>query len=376
LCSIDSFVTGWNINFWVIICYHFFQFDFVSYRDAINYLGSKTRILELCNQIGGRIVICPDWNGNVMTSTCNGIDGNSFGLINVNAIDAGKTDWFYNSYGGEDQLIFFPESGVFVIDSMPQHPVVRMRRSVRLNTVHGNHAEFDLIRTVRLLERYEIFETFGNAAAISLDQMDVSFVGFETANSIVNSAVRSPSWSYPVSVQIRGMFNSGQSAVAIIPFQSAEEPESELPIDTNFFGFSPHGRLRFLPSTALLRTDGKYRCQVTVPRERAKPFLGALDFREGMLTLVTFDMLELPYWDESEQKVRVYNHGPAFPGETDFAQFYEFNIFSQIYELPHGETRTFHQYTLHINADNRTLTYLVHEVFGVEYEQVYEKMMK
>ncbi|MDR2757144.1 MAG: hypothetical protein LBC20_15715 [Planctomycetaceae bacterium] len=348
----------------------------MSYRDAVNYLGSKTRILELCNQIGGRIVICPDWNGNVMTSTCDGIDGNSFGLINVNAIDAGKTDWFYNSYGGEDQLIFFPESGMFVIDSMPQHPVVRMRRSVKLNTVHGNHAEFDLIRTVRLLERYEVHETFGNAAAISLDQMDVSFVGFVTANSIVNSAVRSPSWAHPISIQIRGMFNSGQSTVAIVPFQPAEEPESEASIGTDFFGSSPHGRLRFLPSAVLLRADGKYRCQVTVPRKRAKPFLGTLDFREGTLTLVTFDMLELPYSDELEQEVRAYNHGPTFLGETEFAPFYEFNIFSLISELPHGETRTFHQYTLHINADNQTLTYLVQEVLGVEYEQVYEKMMK
>jgi hypothetical protein len=349
----------------------------VSYRDAVNYLGTKTRIHELYNQIGGRIVICPDWNGNVMTSTCDGIDGNSFGLINVKAIDAGKTDWFYNSHGGEDQFIFLPETGTFVIDSLPQPSVLRMRRSVRLNADHGNRAELDIIRTVRLLERHEIHFAFGNAAAISLDQMDVSFVGFVTVNSIVNSAIRSPSWSHPVSIQVRGMFNSGQSTVAIIPFQSVNENELEsaVPVDTDFFGSSPHGRLRFLPSAVLLRTDGKLRCQVTTSRNQIKPVLGAIDFREGTLTLVAFD-LELPYWDESEQTVRAYNHGPSFPGETEFAQFYEFNIFSLIHELPHGETQTLHQYTLHINADNRTLTYLVQEVLGVEYEQVYEKMMK
>ncbi|MDR1269057.1 MAG: hypothetical protein LBK82_06000 [Planctomycetaceae bacterium] len=355
----------------------------MSYRDAVNYLGSKTRILELCNQIGGRVVICPDWNGNVMTSTCDGIDGNSFGLINVKAIDANKTDWYYNSYGGEDQLVFLPESnGMFAIDSIPQHPVVRMRRSVKLNTVHGNHIEFDLIRTVRLLNRYEIIDAFGDAVAISLDQMDVSFVGFVTVNSVVNNAVHSPSWNNPASIQVRGMFNTGQSTVAIVPFQPIEESESESepPIDTNFFGSSPHGRLRLLPTAALLRADGKYRCQVTVTRKRAKPFLGAIDFREGLLTLVTFDTSddrqEFPYSDESDAAVRAYNHGPLFPGETEFASFYEFNIFSPVHELPYGETQTHHQYTLHINADNRTLTYLVQDVLGVEYEQVYEKMMR
>ncbi|MDR0610062.1 MAG: hypothetical protein LBG58_08135 [Planctomycetaceae bacterium] len=351
----------------------------MSYRNVVNYLGAKTRIHELYNQIGGRIVICPDWNGNVMTSTCDGIDGSSFGLINVKAIETGQRDWFYNSYGGEDQFLFLPEDGMFVIDSLPQPSIIRMRRSVRLNTNHGNRAELDIIRTVRLLEHHEIHFVFGNAAAISLDQMDVSFVGFVTVNSIVNSAVRSPSWIHPVSIQIRGMFNSGQSTVAIIPFQPVNENELGLaipvPVDTDFFGSSPHGRLRFLPSAVLLRADGKYRCQVTVSRKRVKPVLGALDFREGTLTLIAFD-LDLPYSDESNQTVRAYNHGPSFPGEKDFAPFYEFNIFSLIHELPHGETQTLHQYTLHINADNRTLTYLIQEVLGVEYEQVYEKMMK
>jgi hypothetical protein len=352
-------------------------FVFVSYRDAINYLSSKTRILELCNQSGGRVVICPDWNGNVMTSTCTGIDGNSFGLINVKAIDAGKADWHDNSYGGEDQWVFLPESGgLFAIDSIPQQPVVRMRRSVRLNTTHGNHVEFDLIRTVRLLDRYEIFDVFGDAAAISLDQMDIAFVGFVTVNSVVNSAVHSPSWNDSASIRIRGMFNTGQSTVAIVPFQPVDETATEPPINTDFFGSSPHGRLRLLPTAALLRADGKYRCQVTVTRKRAKPFLGALDFREGTLTLVTFDMPELPSFDETDAAVRAYNHGPLFPGETDLVSFYEFNTFSPIHELPHGEMRTHHQYTLHINADNRTLTYLVQEVLGVEYEQIYEKMMR
>jgi hypothetical protein len=354
----------------------------VSYRNAVNYLGAQTQIHELYNQIGGRLVICPNWNGNVMTSTCDGIDGSSFGLVNVPAINSGQTDWFYNSYGGEDQLIFFPKDGTFVIDSLPQPSVIRMRRSVRLDALHDNHVELNIIRTVRLLERHEIYFAFGNAVAISLDQRDVSFVGFVTVNSIVNSAIRSPSWSQPVSLQIRGMFNSGQSTVAIVPFQPVNENEweSEVPIETDFFGLSPHGRLRLLPSAAspmavLLRADGKYRCQVTASRKRVKPILGALDFREGTLTLVAFD-LELPYSDESDQTVRAYNHGPSFPGETEFAPFYEFNIVSPIHELPHGETQTLQQYTLHINADNRTLTYLTQEVLGVEYEQVYEKMMK
>ncbi|MDR1963637.1 MAG: hypothetical protein LBQ50_07645 [Planctomycetaceae bacterium] len=345
----------------------------MSYRDAINYLGSKTRILELCDQIGGRVVICPEWDGRVMTSTCDGIDGNSFGLINVKAIDTDNTDWSYNSYGGEDQFVFFPDGEPYVIDSIPQRPAVRLRRSVRLTAAHGNRVECDVIRTVRLLDRNEIFTVFGDATAVSLDQMDVSFVGFATVNSIVNSLFHDSVSGHSVLLRIRGMFNSSQSAIAIIPFQSDEESESGSPVQTEFFGSSPHGRLRLLPQAALLRTDGKYRCQVTVPRQQATPYLGAIDFREGTLTLIAFDLPEPQY---SGEAVRAYNHGPSFPGETDFARFYEFNIFSSVHDLPHGGTWTHHQYTLHINADNRTLTYLIQEVLGVEYEQIYEKMMK
>jgi len=339
----------------------------MSYRDSLNYLGSKTRIIELCNQIGGRVVVCPDWNGRVMTSTCNGIDGNSFGFINVREIDAQHV----KEYGGESHLVLPLDDGPFEVDSMPQTPSVRMRHSARKTF------EADIVRIVRLLDNHNIRLAFGSDVAVSLEQTDISYVGFVTVNSIINPHHGEPFslLNENVSMRLCGMFNSGQSSIAIIPFQSDGESHLETSVvNTDFFGSSPHGRLRILPQAALLRADGKYRCRIAIPGKRAVSSFGAIDFRDGLLTLIKFDLSD--FEDDSYEPVWAYNHGPTEPGETDFARYYEFNVSFPIHERHHNEVLTRHQYTLHINADNRTLAYLIQKFLGVDYEKVYEKMMK
>jgi hypothetical protein len=344
----------------------------VSYRDGINYLSSKTRLFEMCNQFGGRVVVCPDWGGRVMTSSCDGIDGHSFGLINVREIEAlqGK------NYGGEDHLMF-SSGGHFEVDSLPHDPMIRMRRSIR------TPYELDIVRIVRLLNENDIRLAFGDDVAVSLEQADISYVAFSTVNTIVNPSKSHAVRDEYIAFRLSSMFNSGQNSVAIIPFRpkksvstisDVSEELREMPVETEFFGTAPHGRLRILSRAVLLRADGKYRCQIAVPRNRAVSVLGAVDFREGFLTLTAFDMTESKHDDE--MAVRAYNHGPMEPNEADCARYYGFEVFSPIRNLPKGESLTHHQHTLHITADNRTLDYLVQKVLGVEYGKVYDKMMK
>lgn len=422
----------------------------MSYRNGIAYLGSKTKVIELCNQFGGRVAVCPDWNGRVMTSTCDGLDGGSFGLINVHAIDHELSESGFDFYGGEDQLTLSPEGGpfslyytvgeeeirhsmkdyvelptgftegVFSVDSVPPDPEVRMRRSLRMTNLAGARFDLDVVRTVRLMESKDVAHAFGSAVAVSLEQTDVSYVGYATHNSLINRGAALTKSSGLVSIRLRSMFNSNANTIAVIPFRSEIPEESGPPICSDFFGSSPHGRLRILSPAALLRADSKYRCQVGVCRKRAMPYLGSIDFREGLLTLIRFDMPPEPWkhdylcneycetvgntvvdfvnarefyvrsFDESRTEdaendpemspyagevVRAYNHGPTMPGEPLTCFFYEFDVFSPAREMAKGEALAHHQYTLHVNADNRTLAYLVEKIFGVEYEQVFEKMM-
>ncbi len=433
----------------------------MSYRNGLNYLESKTKVLELYDRFGARVAVCPEWNGRVMTSSGDGLDGISYGLIHVAEIDAKQVDPTFCFFGGEDQLTLSPEGGPFslyygtetgedeqmltardhihlprgfqegpfLVDIAPPDPQIRMRRSVQMTNLAGANFDFDMVRTVRLLNRWDIHQVFGDPVAVSLEQADVSYVGFETINTLVNRGTPLTRESGLVSIRIRSMFNSGQNTVAIVPFRTGNERELGPSVCADFFGTAPHGRLRVLPQAALLRADSKYRCQIGVSRKRVLPFLASIDFRIGLMTLTTFNLPPNPWesdylsneycetvsntvadfmntreyflresaglhTDESEEEsgiilerdpedtpysgevVRAYNHGPSFPGEVPTAQFFEFDVFSPAKELNRGESLTHHQFTAHINADNQTLAYLARTILGVDYDLVYDKILR
>ena len=54
----------------------------MTYRQAREFLAQHTKLIELTDDEGARVAICPQWQGRVMTSTCGGLDGPSFGFIN------------------------------------------------------------------------------------------------------------------------------------------------------------------------------------------------------------------------------------------------------------------------------------------------------
>ena len=411
----------------------------MSYRNGLSYLESKTKVLELCNKFGARVAVCPEWNGRVMTSTSDGLDGPSYGLIHVAELDALQTS--RGLLGGEDQILLSPENGQFglyretevdehesrfsmsrnprrlpkgfqegqfTVDmAPPASPQIRMRRSVQITNAAGTMFDFDIARTVRLLGVETIYQIFGDSVAMSLEQTDVSYVGFETINTLYNHGSPLKRENGLVSIGIRGMFNSNQEMAMIVPFRSSEDTGLGPAVCSDFFEASPHGRLRMLPQAALLRADSKSRCQVGISRNRAVPFLGAIDFRAGLLTLMTFNMppnpWELDYVSNaycettdnsvldfvstrkhplrekdapySGEVVRAYNHGFTVPGRPPTAQFYEFDVFSPARTLNQRESLIHHQFTIHINADNQTLTYIVKAVLGVDYGCVYEKII-
>ena len=64
----------------------------MSYGEARDFLAKHTKLVELTNEEGARVAVCPEWQGRVMTSTCGGLDGPSFGFVNHEFIEAGKPD--------------------------------------------------------------------------------------------------------------------------------------------------------------------------------------------------------------------------------------------------------------------------------------------
>src|SRR3972149_6227009 len=85
----------------------------MSYPEGRDLIVRHARVVELGDGEGALVAICPEWQGRVMTSTCGGEDGPSFGFVNRAFIEAGKLDPRLNNYGAEDRMWLSPEGGPF-----------------------------------------------------------------------------------------------------------------------------------------------------------------------------------------------------------------------------------------------------------------------
>ena len=330
------------------------------YHDALNYLVQKTSVIELYDQFGGRIAVCPEWNGRVMTSTCDGLKGDSFGCIKVQAIDAE----LFENFGGEDHWTLSPTIHSFTIETLKEQKVI-LQRTLRMTDANGVSGEFHLSRSVFLLNRRNIRDLFGDAVADSLEREDVSAVSFRTENT---ARSQKQAW---VASRLRGMFNASPTTAILLttPPENFETGRSSVIVD--YLGGSPHSRIRYLPQTMLMRADGQKQCQVTLPFPDAPPIIGAIELRLGALTLWTFD---LPNVSEDDV-VRIYNANRPPTEGLDWATYYEINCFSAAQRLFSENSLTYCQSILHLNANNAVLDDLVRQIFDVSLEDISQKML-
>jgi hypothetical protein len=84
-----------------------------TYEQDLKFLAAHTDVLELKDDRGARVVICPQFQGRVMTSSADGSAGRSFGWINREFIASGAKDVIFNNYGGEHRFWLSPEAGQY-----------------------------------------------------------------------------------------------------------------------------------------------------------------------------------------------------------------------------------------------------------------------
>ncbi len=389
--------------------------DNMSYGEACQFLSKQTTLLELSDSRGGRVAVCPQWQGRVMTSTCDGPAGLSFGFINREFIEAGQPNPHFANYGGEDRMWLSPEGGQFSlwfkpgaeqklanwytppalndgayqVFSPPHSPTLRMSRQMHFGNASGT--PFDLIATrdVRLLERADLAGLFGEPAVAAMTGPGVKMVGYETVNTITNQG---PPMTKPkglVSIWMLGMLNAGPQNVVIVPYRPGVETDLGPVVKSDYFGPVPPERLKITPQAILFRADGRYRAKLGTSQKRARNVLGSIDFAGGVLTLVQFTMSDDPtrqdylnnMWQVPQAKpfvgdvANTYNDGPPEPGKKGLGNFYEIESLSPARALATGESLVHHHRTLHIQADPATLARLAKEILGVDLATVRKQML-
>jgi len=384
------------------------------YGQVKQFLSEHTEIVELKNDKQGRLIVCPEYQGRVMTSTLDGDDGMSFGFICYDFIKQAQNDLHFNNYGGEERMWISPEGGQFSLWFEPgmetqklkdwytpkdlnegpwevvaaeRDTVVKMKREMNLQNTSATKFDITVTRDVRMLGARDIAELFDADVSDILDDDGVKSVAFETVNRITNDG---DAWTLDgglISIWMLGMFNSSPKSVTIVPYREGDESELGAEVRADYFGKLTPERLRVLPGAILFRADGNFRSKLGTTKQRAVDVLGSVDFANGVLTLVKFSMpdnpVEEPYmnnlWGKPLAKpydgdvINAYNDGPNELG-TQMGKFYELETLSPASPLKTGETLTHCNRTIHIRADRATLNRIAKKVLGIDLETVAKEM--
>ncbi|GAB4031613.1 DUF6786 family protein [Spirosoma jeollabukense] len=342
-----------------------------------------------------RALICPAYQGRVMTSSADG--QSSYGWINYDLIRSRKTLPHMNAFGGEDRFWLGPEGGQYAlffkkgdpfdaehwqtpaaIDSEPftitdtTNTTATFARRVSLTNYAGTQFDIGIERTIKLLSSSEISHQLN----MPVDSLNV--VGIQSDNTITNLG-KLP-WTAQTGmpcVWILGMMNASPEATIIIPFRSGEGK----PINDTYFGKVPAERLRVGKTAAFFKADAKYRSKIGVSPARVTNWIGSYDPMIQTLTLVTYDfnpndrVYVNSAWEHQKEPyagdvINAYNDGPMKPGQPQMGQFYELESSSPAANLAPGAKRQHRHTTFHVQGSEQSLNKIAKKLLLTDLSQL------
>ena len=359
--------------------------------DVAFFAWHNISTLQLRDSItGASVLIVPGYQGRVMTSTSDGDSGRSYGWINYRHIESGTISKQFNPFGGEERFWLGPEGGPFSIyfkkgeeQVFPNWKVPAeldtdtfnvasisgttavFSNSFSLVNASGTPMNVEVERTIRLLDR----SMAGKALGMNLDN-SLSFVAYESENTLVNKGKDWNKDSGFLSIWMLGMFNPSENGVVFIPFNKI----SGKAITDDYFGKVPANRLIIKENVLFFKVDGKHRSKIGISPDAALPWCGSYDPDNKCLTLLWFTLPEskMPYvnskWGKQDDPlkgdaVNSYNDGPVEDGSI-MGPFYEIESSSPAALLPSEGRMTHTQRTFHISGDEDKLNIIVEKLFN------------
>ena len=341
------------------------------------------------------LLLVPEYQGRVMTSSANGRKGASFGWINYDLIRSGIQSKQFNPVGGEERFWIGPEGGPFsiyfkegeeqvfknwlvppVLDTeaykvkeLDSRHVVFEKNTV-LKNASGTEFQVDIVRKVSLVGRDELSSVFH----VGLPEKDLDVVAYQTDNTITNTG-NNP-WvkeSGLLSVWLLCMFNPSPSTTVFIPYNEAGDG---VVVNDEYFGKVPSDRLIVEKGTVYFKIDGNYRSKIGLPPGRAKELCGSYDSEKNILTLLWCTLPDEPReyvnsnWGMQENPyagdvINSYNDGPVDDGSM-MGPFYEIETSSPAAALAPGGSLTHSQRVVHIQGEKAELAKVVSSLFDLD----------
>ncbi|WPP50651.1 DUF6786 family protein [Catalinimonas niigatensis] len=380
-------------------------------KEVVNTFGYDLNFLQ--NHLDGliilkddsaksQVIVAPQYQGRVMTSTAGGEEGLSYGWINYDLISSGELREHMNPYGGEDRFwmgpeggqyaIFFEQGDEFVYENWQTPPAldteafevvsnsekeVSFTKNISLQNYSGTRFDVKVDRTISLMDASVV----ENELEITLPSEGIDLVAFASDNRITNQGEKA--WLKEeglLSIWILGMFKPSPSTTVVIPCD--DDPALDVPIvNDRYFGKVPEDRLKVENGFIYFKGDGNFRSKIGLAPERAKPIMGSYDAENKVLTIVKFSlpqnaadyvnsMWEIQNQPYTGDAINAYNDGPLDDGSAQLGPFYELESSSPAAALVAGESIQHRHITIHFSGSVETLDQLAREILGVGLEQI------
>ncbi|NOY79301.1 MAG: hypothetical protein GXO76_15720, partial [Calditrichaeota bacterium] len=149
---------------------------------------------------------------------------------------------------------------------------------------------------------------------------------------------------------------------------------------TDYFGKITPDRLKIQNGVIFFKADGRKRCKLGVPPQRAKSVAGSYDAENHILTLIQFNKPKGPQkyinqlWKIQKHPfqgdvINSYNDGPLEDG-SQIGPFYELETSSPAAFLSPGESIVHIHRTFHFVGDESQLDQISQAVLGVTIQQI------
>lgn len=364
----------------------------------LDFLTEHLEVIKLSSEANenAQLLIVPQYQGRVMTSTTGGESGKSYGWINYDLIASGKLTPHMNAFGGEERIwlspeggqysVFFPPGSTFsfenwqtpaFIDSEPYHVVsfddhsASFTKKTSFENYSGTTFDIQIDRTIRVLR---------DTGLLGISAGQTRWVGYQSENIITNLGEDWDKEKGTVGIWILGMFKPSDATTLLAPYNPAIEP---IHITDDYFGKVPADRLLKTDSLFLFKGDGKQRGKIGLAPPSAKPLAGAYDAENHVLTIICFDynpqgeylkstweFHDQPY---SGDAFNSYNDGKTEDG-SQLGPFIELESNSPTLALKKGEKLTHKHSTFHFEGPENELDKIARQVLGISLDRITSQM--
>jgi hypothetical protein len=379
----------------VVICFNSCK-EKVVYQNGtfgydVDFLSQYQKPILLSNG-NSKILLSADYQGRVLTSSANGLEGKSYGWINYNLIESQKLNETGNSFGGEDRFWLAPIGSKYslfyngkpitshnwfipkAIDSQPYNLVSQsdstagFQALLKIKNNVNTSFEIELERDVLLFSKASI----QNQLQIKIPP-EVKSVGFQSINTITNVG---KDWSEEnglIAPWILGMFPGSDNSFAVFPFEVVTE--DSLIVSTYLNDLDKY-RLKKGDNAIYYMTDGKFRSKIGLKAWNARPIIGNYDSENKILTIINYFLNPKGrYLSCNEIEEAVLFGGDAVncyndEGSNGSASFFELESASEAKALKHGQSLTHKHATFHFEGSEADLNKISKELLGVSISNI------